>query len=298
MPVNDLELKAFLSLDREQYRIEEDIYLNVEVMNTSEDPVSFYVSPYKLNNVKLYILNLQNGLILDEKYSRILENNDLKKEKPELFEYTTKTLYPDEVYKFRINLPEYFDLPEPGRYKVKLEFDPFANSTLPHKIMISNPLFFVLKDSIKDEAFNNMILSLKKIEEEKTYTPQGTIEFMLNAYQKGNWDGYFLYQDLNAVIMQYDKFRDRYLKASTVMKQKIISEFKEWIMSRPEKEIEKYDILDVYHSLTDKSSVVKCKVTYKSPALFKTYIYKYKLIQKGVKWIVVDIDVQTYSKEK
>ena len=64
------------------------------------------------------------------------------------------------------------------------------------------------------------------------------------------------------------------------------------------RKIDTYEILDVYHSYKNKSSIVKCRVKYRAPAVYKTYIYKYKLLQKGIKWIIVDIDVHTYSKKR
>lgn len=296
--IQDLDLKAYISLDREEYRIGDDIYLNVEIINQSSEPVKFYTSPYKLNNIKIYILNLQQGDILEEKYSEIIKRNELKKDKPELFQFQEKTLYPDEVLKFRINLPEYFKFTDNGRYKIKIEFDPFANTTSAHKIHISNPLFLILKKRQSDETLDEIIQELKKFEEKKRYTPEGTIEFMLNSYKKGEWDGYFLYQDLDKLILQYDRFRDRYIKASKVMKKKIIDEFKTWLINRKNRKIDYFEILDVFHSYKDKKSVVKCKVKYKAPALYKTFIYNYQLKQQAHKWIVKNVDVLTYSKER
>ncbi len=303
LEIKDLDLKTYISFDNEQYRmgdeicLNDEIYLNIEVINKSEDVVKFYTSPYKLNNIKLLILDLNKGELLEEKYTKIIEDNDLKKEKPELFKFKETALYNDEILKYRINLADYFNFSR-GRFRVKVEFDPFPATTLAHKSIISKPVVLKIIDSLGDSEFKRMISELKEKEEKKTYTPEGTIRCMLDAYKKGDWDMYFLYQNLDSIIFQYDVFREKYRKSSRSMKTKIISEFKDYIINRRDKQIDNYEIIDVYHNHKNKQSVIKCKIKYKEPALYKTYIYSYKLKQKGVKWILIDFDVITYLKKK
>jgi len=78
----------------------------------------------------------------------------------------------------------------------------------------------------------------------------------------------------------------------------IIEEFKEWVKNRKEKVIGEYKILTVDHSYEKKTCIVTCKVKYKKPTLYRTYFYIYNLHQEGIKWILDDIDVINYSKEK
>ncbi len=182
--------------------------------------------------------------------------------------------------------------------KVNLNYDPFPEDTKPHKKFISNSLHLILKEPVIVEDTKELFMYLKKREEERQYTPEGTITFMLDSYMKGNWDHYFLYQNLDTVIFKYDQFKDKYSKASKVMKKKTISDFREWVKNRKEKKIEEYKILNVDHSYEKNTSVVTCKIKYKKPALYRTYFYKYLLRQEGIKWIVDDIDVISYSKER
>ena len=185
--IKDLDLKVYISLENEHYRIGEDIYLYVEIVNQSDDPVEFDTSPYKLNNTKLFVKNLQTGELLEERYSKIVENNNLKKERPELFKLKKTVLYTDEILKFKINLPEYFEFDKFGRYKITIKFDPFPAYTIKHKNFTSNPLYLALKDRLIDEEYKELVKLLNEIEEQKRYTPKGTIEFILNSYIKEDW---------------------------------------------------------------------------------------------------------------
>ncbi len=296
--IKDLDLKAYISLDKENYRLGEDIYLSVEIINQSSDYVEFDTSAYKLNNSKLLVRNLQTGELLEEKYSKIIKDNKLKASRPELFKLNKTALYTDEILKFKLNLPEYFEFNEMGRYKVFIEFDPFPANSKKHKIHISNPIYLILKDRLMDEEYKELVNYLKETEEKKRYTPNGAIDFMLESYKNGDWENYFRYQDLDKIILQYHQFRDKYQKASSIMKKKIIGDFKKWVMEREEKEIKEYEILNIDHSYKDKTSVVKCRITYKKPALYRSYIYEFNLYQNGIKWWTVnDISVITYSKK-
>ncbi len=298
--IKDLDLKVYISLDRENYRIGEDIYLSVEIINQSSDYVEFDTSAYKLNNTKLFVGNLQTGELLEEKYSKIVEDNKLEKSRPELFKLNKTALYTDEILKFKLNLPEYFEFEEMGRYKVYIEFDPFPASSKKHKIQ-SNPIFLILKDRLMEEVLKVQIKKLKETEDKKRYTPKGAIDFMLESYKNGDWENYFMYQNLDKIILQYNQFKNKYQRASRIMKKKIIEDFKKWIIKREDKEIdenEKYEILNIDHSYKEKTAVVKCRITYKKPALYRTYIYEYHLYQDGVKWIINDIGVITYSKKR
>lgn len=296
--VRDHDLKAVISFDREKYRIGEETVMNVEILNLENEAVNFYTSPYKLNNIRINLLDLQKGETLEEKYSRLVEISRMKEEKPELFRTEQKRLYPDEVLKFRIDLQEYFEFAEPGRYKVRVEFDPFPGMPEEHRVIISNPVYLRLEKSPARKEVDDLIHELSKIEEAKSYTPDGTVRFMLDAYGRKDWANYFLYQDLSTLILQYAPFRQRFLTASESLRAGITAEFKNWFMNQKNRDLENYTVLEFSQSNEENRASVRCRVKYKKPAEFNTFYYLYWLRREGVKWIVYDVEVISYSKEK
>jgi len=298
--VQDLDLKVYISLDHEIYRIDKDIYLFIEVMNRSSGPVQFITSPYKLNNVKMEIKNLQTGELVEEKYSKIMKDNDMKNLRPELFNFNKTTLYPDEILKFKINLPEYYIFSQPGQYKITVHYDPFPDNAAPHTILPSNSLYLILKESQLDEDYKDLMNYLKKKEEEKSYTPEEALKFILDTYMQENWKNHFLYINLDSIIKRYDEFKDRYKNASMPLKKEIIEDFKEWWKKRQDMKIDYYKILKVNKIYEEDNNTcqIECKVKYKMPAIYRTYYYIYTLKQKGIKWFLEDIQVKSYSKEK
>jgi len=294
----NINLKVYISFTQDIFRINDDINLYIEVYNLSDEPVTFKVSHYKLNNIKITVYNLQNGEIMEMRPERLKYDKELKTFKPEQFTLNVKTLYPDEIYKFKINLTEYFDFKKPGKYKIKINFDPFPNIKYPHKVFISNPVTIELKEPLIVETYKKLIQELKEKEEQTLRDPKSTIEFMLNAYMQKDWKNYFLYQNLDTIILKYNQFKNKYLKASPAMKKEIISEFKNWIINRKNREMEEYQIKNVNHSYTEKKAVVECLIKFKKPATFRSFLYKFYLHQQGIKWIVDDLDVIVYYKTK
>lgn len=294
----NLNLKVNISFDRERYRIGEATELNIEISNLHDDVVLFYTSPYKLNNFKIKILDLQQGEELEEQYSKLVELNNLKQEKPELFILKETRLYPDEILKVKIDLQEYFEFKKPGRYKIEVEFNPFPYQDNDRYLLISHPVYLQLDKSRIQRDYDDIVEKLRSIEEAKSYSPDGTIQFMLEAYQRKDWNDYFLYQNLRTILLQYEPFKSRFMRSSENRREKIIEEFKNWMINQKNKELENYQILEFNQSNVENKSYVKCKIKYRKPAEFNTYYYQYTLHKEGIKWIVDDVEVLSYSKEK
>ncbi len=283
-----LPIKIFISIADNIYRTDDDIILNIEVNNLSSEPISFYKSDNKLNNFRINILNLNNASLLDMKdisYSDAFNKREF-------------TLFPDEVYKVKLNLKDYFQFPKEGRYKIKVEFDPYLNKSIIYTKYISNPIYLNLKPSLRKEQEDQYIADLIKKEKEKTYTPEETIKAMLDARKKHDWKNYFRYQNLNKIILQNDIFKKKFLNASNAMKKKLIKAYKNYIKARKDYEIESYEITLVTHSYTRHESTVECTIFYKKPAIYRAYSYIFKLKQKGNKWIIDDYDTKSYIKRK
>ncbi len=289
IPIKDvLPVKVYISISDNIYHINDNIYLNIEVINKSSEPITFIKSDNKLENFKIYLLNLKNASLVPQK---ILYEN-IKYLKNREF-----TLFPDEIYKVRINLQDIFTIKEEGRYRIKVEFDPYPSYKESHTLYLSNPLYINIKPAIKELKEKFIIEKLRKEEEMKSYTPEGAIKFMLDAARIRNWNNYFLYQNLGSIILKYDNFRDRYLKASDVMKKGVIEEFKEYIKNRKDRYIESYKILGVNIDYQNNKSVVKCRITYLPPAVRRNFIYLFYLKKEKNKWILYDLEALTYLKE-
>ncbi len=292
--IKDLPIKVYISFDKQSYRLDEDITLKIEVKNRGIDKILIYLSGYKLENFNINILNLKNASLVKKKNKNI---NSLKKINSEIFAIREIQLYPDETYKIELDLEDYFELQEPGRYKITADFNPYPMNKASDIKFTSNPVYLILKPSLKRQIESEIKKEIKEREDRKVYTPEGMIKFMLDSKIRGDYESYYLYQNLDSIILKYDKFKTNYLKASETKKRDIIKEFKEWDIKRKDMQIEEYEILEVYQSFKDQTATVKCRIKYKPPAIFRTYIYEFYLVKKGIKWILNDFEVLTYLKE-
>lgn len=292
--IKDLPVEVYISFDKPSYRLDEDISLKIELKNRGPDKILIYLSAYKFENFTINILNLKNASSVPLKK---IDISSLKRAEPEIFIPREIHLYPDEIYKVQIDIEDYFELKEPGRYKITVEFNPYPMQKDSDIKFISNPVYLILEPSLKQQIEAEIIREIKEREERKVYTPEGMIRFMLDSKIRGDAENYFLYQNLGTIILKYARFKDRYLNASETMKKEIIEEFKKWLMSQKEMQIEEYKILEVHQSFEKQTATVKCKIRYKPPSIFRTYIYEFYLIKKGIKWILNDFEVLAYLKD-
>jgi hypothetical protein len=289
--IDDLPLKIYISILKQNYRLDEDIKLQIEVRNEGSKPVFIYPAGYKLLNFEIKILNLKNAEILEKLNPDITE---LKNQNPYLFIPKELELYPDEIYKVELNLNEYYKIEESGRYKITVSFKPYIDNE--NIKFNSNPIYLNILPTERQRMEQEIVLALKKEEEAKSYTPYSLIKFLLDSKIKGDWNNYFLYQNLDSIILKYPKFSEKYLKASDEMKKDIIEEFKKYEIERPDNKIEEYSIEEIKESFKELKATVRCKIKYKKPAVFQNYVYEFYLVKKGNKWFVQDFEVINYEK--
>ncbi|MBN1897644.1 MAG: hypothetical protein JW827_02620 [Spirochaetes bacterium] len=291
--IKDLPVKVYISFDKQSYRLDEDITLNIEIKNTGADRILLYLAGYKKENFKVKLINLKNASLIEEKDPG---EEDLKRFNPELFSPRDIFLYPDESYKTGIDLEDFYQLSEAGRYKIMVSFNPYPMKK-DYIQFESNPVYIEIKPTLKNQIETEIINEIVKREESRLYTPAGMVQFMLDSKVRGDKDNYYLYQDLDRIIMNYDPYKEKYLKASDTMKKDIIEEFKKWDINRVDRQIAEYKIMDVFESFEDNTAIVKVMINYKPPAVFQRYVYQFNLEKKGIKWILKDMDVLTHLKK-
>ncbi len=277
------QLKVKITLPATRFRMGDEIPLEIYVYNTTQDSVEFTVSYNKEKNFIPEILYLKDATLLQpELISR--EDNILLGEERKI------TLLPDEKFGETLDLNEYFKFPGRGRYKVIVRFK-CQFGVEGEKEFISNPVYFYLLPSLKDEREERAIKKALEAEEKKAYTPESTIRYMLEARMRGDFESFFRYQQLETVILQIDEFKKKYQKASPMKKKEIIEEYKKWEMKREDMKIESFEILEVHQFYAKNKATVICRINYKPPAIYHSYVYIYKLYKKGNKWIVYDYNV-------
>ncbi len=295
--IKELPVKVYISFDKPYYAMDEEIPLNIEVQNKGNESILLYLEAFKLDNFDIKILNLKDASPVQRDDTYIEE---LKSSSPELFHPRSFQLYPDEIYKVEVDINKEFKFKEDGRYKIIVEFKPYPMKGGEDIKFVSNPIYLDLKPSEQMRIEQEIIEQINKREEEKVYTPEGTIQFMLDSKIRGDFVNYYRYQNLDKIIQKYDEFKNLYNDASLNMKEDIIEKFKKWDMNRKDRKIPSiagYKILDVYQSFEKDEATVKCQITYKKPAIFPTYIYQFYLKRQGKKWIVDDFDVINYVKK-
>jgi len=268
------------NIKKDVYAVGEPIEINNLIKNMGSETIAIEVSDvYSLNfDFVLYTLNgklVEKSMNYYEKKERAIQN--LKSPRKE-------TLFPDEQYGQTITLNEYYDDLEPGRYILEPIFFPLTNmadtypSVYGKKIQIRIvPIPYEenvaeVEDGVSTDAY-------------KPLPPYETVDFILNAKLKGNWEAFFAYIDLSSIITLYSDWNERLNKLPKSKRYKLLEEFKKYLIANFEQDMIDYDV--VRESREKNNSIVIAEIYKGKKRVTFTSRYTFSLEKRNEYWIVV-----------
>lgn len=211
-------------------------------------------------------------------------------------------LAPNEGFVYEVRLNDYFDLNTIGQYFIKCIYYPELKLNNSDKNAInSNSLSINIRpESLKEE----MILEEKAIEEEKKYyvterSPDEVINFTLDARMKEEWDKFFLYLDLEKLILTNNFYKNQYLKADVERQRDLINQYKQYLKKNTIDEISylptKFEIIKTEY--TAGRGKVEVIIDFRYQNYNEQKYYTYFLNKKGNIWYIYSYEVMNI-KEK
>jgi hypothetical protein len=204
------------------------IYVQATINNNSSAPFRFKLAEDRVFSVDFDVRNLANQ-------SRAPADYLLRKrsESRNVF-FREITVEPRESYSFIEDIRNYADLSDPGSCVVQARLFPELFRTADETPLVSNRLNLNLRppllsgpDNIPFEldAATNAVLERKKL------PPDEVISYMLDARIKGQWEKFFLYMDIPAMISR-DAARHRaFLNESEEGRLRMIARYREDLQS-------------------------------------------------------------------
>ncbi len=278
------------------FQQKDEILINVKIYNSSNEDKYMIIADEKRFSFDFKMVTMQNREIEHSSdyiisFHRIqpVFNNQIR-------------LAPNEGFVYEVRLNDYFDLSNVGQYFIKCIYFPelkLNNSNM--NIINSNQLSINIRpESLKEE----MILEEKAIEEEKKYyvterSPDGVVDFTLNARMKEEWDKFFLYLDLEKLILTNNYYKNQYLKADVERQRDLIAQYKEYL---------KKNTIDEISFLPTKFEIIKTEYTagrgkveviedFRYQDYNEQKYYTYFLNKKGNIWYIYSYEVMNI-KEK
>ena len=196
------------------------VELQVSVRNESSEPFLFELAENKLFNLSLQVSNLYNeALPASEKYIREKSSN-------QQVYYREIRLLPGEKFSFFVEASEYVRLDSPGIYFFKAEFSPHLENKAS---LESNTLTLHVQPSLEpdSEYRSDIVDTTRQVLQKHQLPPDQIVEYMLNARQNNEWEKFFLYLDVEQLMLQNPLKKATYRRSSERERIRMVDEYHE-----------------------------------------------------------------------
>ncbi|MCL2293497.1 MAG: hypothetical protein FWC36_01310 [Spirochaetes bacterium] len=275
------------------YYAGDTVIIRVELYNNSPYNFSFQVTDPKHFNTT-FVLRDITGRELRDKYKFTRKTAFAQ---PIFFR--NMTIQPGEVFAFNIRLNDVLDLSEAGVYFVHLEFFPnlHDNRSIKSNVLTLNirPSFGVNEiQRIIDQRTGEILRRARK-------APDEVVRFTIHALQNSEFDKFFLYLDLENIMLQSQDRRERHSRLSEEGRRRHLEEFRQMLIramqadhrtAPPEAIIYRptsYNIIKTWH--TDRYAEVIVMKEFRYAQLIAVREYTYKLRRDDGIWIIYDYTV-------
>lgn len=195
---NEVEMNIRF-FDKNLYYPDSSIMVRVELKNESPLPYSFKIADSKEYNLRFTLRDMKNrSLPLAETYTEFFTSSNP-------YFYRQVNLEPGEEFAFVVNLSNFVQIEEAGVYMVEADFFPELNNVLApsEERMSSNRLSLSVRPEYRrsdptleiDEKTGDILRA-------EQLPPDRVTEYMLRARQMEEWDKFFLYLDLESLLLE------------------------------------------------------------------------------------------------
>lgn len=274
---------------------ENPIYVHVSISNNGTETLRFKLADDRMFSMDFIAHTIKN----DE----LPKNQDLviKRSTNQTVYFRELAIEPGEEYSFIEDVKNYLTFAEPSIYYLELKFYPelYKMNTVS---MDSNHLSLEVRPapSAASSSFlpvENQTASLLKPE---TISPDKVVEQTIISRQKSLWDQYFLYMDLEQMMIRNADVSRKYSVASAAERSRLLEAYKADLMqNRIDFDIvavpERFSIEET--SYTQVSGTVKVIEWFKYPNFSERKRYTYKLRQRDGIWQIYDYTVTNLGTE-
>jgi hypothetical protein len=211
--------------DKRIYYIEDDpIWVEVTISNNSTDTYRFKLADDRIFSVDFDVRTLSNRNV--DISERIIEKRT--QNLPVFFREVS--IEPGESFSFTEDLRDYAFLNQSGSYVVQAKLYPeLLKNTQVQEIVLSNRLSLNLRNE-PIQGIDGIPLQLdietNAILAKEALPPDEVVDYLITARQKSQWEKFFVYLDLESMIMN-DAGRKRiWLSESEEGRQKMIDRYR------------------------------------------------------------------------
>lgn len=214
--------------NRSVYTPESEILLHITLRNNESSPFRFHAADKRLFNLDFEVRNLQNLELEHSEYFKIERNSSQR-----VF-YREIIILPGESYSFVADLKDYINIDIPGVYTSQTMFYSNLEHDNAAPPLRSNTLTFQIQpDLSKISAYENKIdMETGEILQREQLAPDEAVSYMLRARQKSQWAKFFLYLDVEQLMLQDSRLRMEYREKSDQERYQMVEQYREALQER------------------------------------------------------------------
>jgi hypothetical protein len=299
LPGSDISIKFY---DRRVYypgdSASEPIFVQITIANSSPDTLRFKLADQRSFSVDFAAANTRN---------RVLEHTETwlrRRNTNGQIYFREVSIEPGESYSFIENVKDYLKIDTPGLYIIDCAFFPELKRLTGdgEPCVRSNKLTLEVKPSPGAAAVKALPVSpvTAEILQPEPIPPDQVINYILTARQKSHWDQFFLYLDLEEMIMRDPSRNRRYRAESEAGRMTMIDNYKsELSQAKADKDIStipvEFKIERTTYGDTDGTVAVLEWFDYRTFREKKRFTY-YLSSKNGI-WKVTDYTVDNLGTE-
>ncbi|MBN2536439.1 MAG: hypothetical protein JXB88_26380 [Spirochaetales bacterium] len=293
---DDITLTISFYQKKIYYLAQSDIFINISLTNNSSQTYRFKAATNKFFNLDFEVKTITN-LVLDHAETFITQRNEPEKH---VF-FREVSLEPGEEYGFVVELNDFAAFENAGIYTVQAIFYPELLKHEGSAGIRSNKLTLSLRPPVVLKEMQAVIdAETGETLKPQPLPPDEVVAYMLHARQRSQWEKFFLYIDLESLLLQNPSRAARYKKLSHEGREEMLLKFREEMM---QEKIEddmliiprSFEIQETTYTQERGSVIVLEYFDYRDYTEKKMYTYYVKKNDKY--WLVVGYTLRSIGTE-
>lgn len=271
------------------------IFVNISITNNGTDTLRFKLADDRRFSMDFNAFTIKNTTLPQTK------NLILKRSTNQTVYFRELAIESGETYSFVENVKDFVQFDEPSIYYLEMVFYPELYKSKYIEIT-SNRLSLDIRPA--PSASSSTILPVEKkttaLLKPEAISPDKVIEQTIIARQKSLWDQYFLYMDIEQMMLRNSETNRKYRKASADERNRMLQTYKSDLMqNRIDHDIvgipEKFSIENTsYSQIEGTVSVIEW---FKYPNFSEKKRYVYNVRQRDGIWQIYDYNVTNLGTE-
>jgi hypothetical protein len=270
------------------------IHLHVSIRNDSSSAFAFQLAESYIFNLELSVRTMRNEqLNPSEEFIRKRNTN-------QHVYYREVRLLPGEEYSFNVPLSSFVSIPRPGVYFLRAQFFPDMQQSV---AISSNELTFHVRPDLEDvpEFRGRIDRETEEILRRHDIPPDEVVAYTLNARQKDQWDKFFLYLDVEELMLKDPLKRRRYRNSSEEEQREMVEEYRQLLKNDV---VDSDIVIKPSHfeiqrtSYTSSEAEVTVIERFSYPQYTEVKRYTYYLHRPEQYWIIHDYNVVNERNEE